>query len=93
VVSVGIVLGFALLYPLGGWMRPEGCDPITYGQIGTNLAEFGNSVSYSTLTFTALGFGDFQPEGLGRLLTTLETGLGAVLLALLVFILGRRAAR
>ena len=90
--SLLTVLGFALLYPLGGWMRPDGGDPITYGDI-TSLAEFGNSVYYSTLTFTALGFGDFQPVGFGRVLTAIETSLGAVLLAFLVFILGRRTAR
>jgi len=90
--SVVTVVGFALLYPLGGWMRPEGGDPLTYGDI-TSLAEFGNSIYYSTLTFTALGFGDFQPVGFGRVLTAIETSLGAVLLAFLVFILGRRTAR
>lgn len=91
--SLGIILSFALLYPLGGWMKPTDGDPITYAQIESNPVEILNSVYYSTLTYTALGFGDFQPVGLGRLLTTLETGLGAVMLALLVFILGRRAAR
>lgn len=50
-------------------------------------------VYYSTLTYTALGFGDFQPIGFGRLLIAIETSLGAVMLTLLVFILGRRAAR
>ncbi len=86
------VIGFALLYPLGGWMRPEGGEPVTYDGLAS-VAEFGNSLYYSTLTFTALGFGDFQPVGFGRVLTTIETSFGAVLLALLVFILGRRAAR
>lgn len=46
-----------------------------------------------TLTYTAIGFGELQPVGLGRLLTTVETGLGGVMLALLVFTLGRRAAQ
>jgi len=101
--SLSIILGFALLFPLGGWMKPEGGEPISYAQISTGegIAEavggffsiLGDSVYYSTLTFTALGFGDFNPVGFGRALTTIETGLGAVLLALLVFILGRRAAR
>ncbi|MFC6871925.1 pentapeptide repeat-containing protein [Halobellus marinus] len=91
--SLGIIFSFALLYPLGGWMKPTDGDPITYAQIAANPAEILNSVYYSTLTYTALGFVDFQPVGFGRLLTTIETALGAVMLALLVFILGRRAAR
>ena len=90
--SIATVIGFGLLYPLGGWMRPTGGDPVRYEGV-QSLAELGNSLYYSTLTFTALGFGDFQPVGFGRVLTTIETSLGAVLLALLVFILGRRAAR
>jgi uncharacterized protein YjbI with pentapeptide repeats len=91
--SIGIILGFALLFPVGGWMKPDGGTPITYTQIYSDPLELLNAVYYSTLTFTALGFGDFKPIGFGRALTTIETGLGAVLVALLVFILGRRAAR
>ena len=105
--SLGTIFGFSLLYPFGGWIKPEDGDPITYSEINTDLSALsdivsvssnfldilGDSLYYSTLTFTALGFGDFRPVGLGRMLTTVETGFGAVLLALLVFILGRRAAR
>lgn len=91
--SLAIIVSFALLYPLGGWIKPTDAAPITYGRIASTPVEILNAVYYSTLTYTALGFGDFQPVGLGRLLTTLETGLGAVMVALLVFILGRRAAR
>ncbi|WP_275093926.1 hypothetical protein [Halorubrum sp. Ib24] len=39
------------------------------------------------------GFGDFVPVRFGWVLTTVEMGLRAVLLVLLVFILGRRAGR
>jgi len=91
--SLGIIFSFALLYPLGEWMKPADSDPITYAQIASNPTEILDLFYYSTLIYTALGFGDFNPVGLGRLLTTIETGLGAVMLALLVFILGRRAAR
>lgn len=91
--SLAIIVGFALLYPLGGWIRSGNGTPIQFGGGEVLLVEFGNALYYSTLTFTALGFGDFTPVGFGRVLTTIETGLGAILLALLVFILGRRAAR
>lgn len=50
-------------------------------------------VYYSTLTFTALEFGDFRPTTtLGQLFTILGT-MSDTPLALLVFVLGRRAAR
>lgn len=93
-----IILAFTLLYPLGGWMRPV--EPggtlgqrLTIAQVLNNPTVLGESFYYSTLTFTTLGFGDFRPVGLGRFLTTVETGLGAILIALLVFVLGRRATR
>ena len=91
--SLGIILSFAFLYPLVGGIKPKGGKPVTYARIAANPLKILTSLYYSTLTYTALGFGDFQPVGVGRLLTTVETGLGAVMLALLVFILGRRAAR
>lgn len=47
---------------------------------------------YSTVTFTTLGFGDIQPATqASRYLAAIESFLGAVLMALLVFVLGRRA--
>lgn len=47
---------------------------------------------YSTVTFTTLGFGDIQPATqASRYLAAVESFLGAVLMALLVFVLGRRA--
>jgi hypothetical protein len=93
------VLGFALTYPLGGWMRPVGPGgeagvPLTYAGPGSVPRVVSESLYYSMLTFTTLGFGDFRPVGLvGRALTTAETALGAILIALLVFVFGRRAAR
>lgn len=59
----------------------------------------GNPVDalyFSTLTFTTLGLGDFQPEAtsqVARLLVTSQAALGAILIAIFVFVLGRRAAR
>lgn len=49
---------------------------------------------FSVVTFTTLGYGDIQPSnGATQALAGLESLLGAVLIALLVFVLGRRAAR
>lgn len=94
-----IVLAFALLFPVGGWIRPIGPDgtpedPITWSRIAEEPSLLWESVYYSTLTFTNLGFGDFRPaDTVGQALTVVQTASGAVLLALLVFVLGRRAAR
>jgi uncharacterized protein YjbI with pentapeptide repeats len=91
--SLATSFAFTFLYPLGGWVKPVEGEPITYGTIAENLWLLGEVLYYSTLTFTTLGLGDYRPVEAGRYLTTLNTALGAVLIALLVFVLGRRAAR
>jgi len=91
--SAGFVLFVALLYPLGEWLRPTGSEPITYTRIFENPELFFESLYFSTLTFTTLGMGDYEPIGFGQVLATANTTFGAILIALLVFVLGRRAAR
>jgi len=88
------IILIALLYPLDEWLQPAGGEPITYSRIldGEPGLLF-ESLYFSTLTFTTLGMGDYEPMGLGQVLATINTTIGAVLIALLVFVLGRRAAR
>ena len=104
VVGASIILAFGLLYPVGGvltaegWLRPvsaggEVGDYLTYSWSWETLGDLKESLYFSTLTFTTLGFGDFKPNGFGQVLTMLNTGLGALTVALLVWVLGRRAAR
>lgn len=87
-----VVLVFALLYPLGG-LEPASGEPVTYETIAEQPALLFDSIYFSTLTFTTLGMGDYQPSGVAQVLTTLQTATGAVLVALLVFVFGRRTAR
>jgi uncharacterized protein YjbI with pentapeptide repeats len=92
--SIGFIVLVSLFYPLGEWLRPTGGEAITYSRIlGGEWSLLLESLYYSTLTFTTLGMGDYEPMGFGQVLATLNTALGAVLIALLVFVLGRRAAR
>jgi hypothetical protein len=88
-----------VLYLVGGWVHPVNPNNTLGPAVSlTRLPEhpevIWQSLYYSTLTFTALGFGDFRPVGgLGQFVTIVETATGAILLALLVFVFGRRAAR
>jgi uncharacterized protein YjbI with pentapeptide repeats len=98
--SLLIVLSFAIIYPLGGYIEPVPragltTEPITFHRILSGEVELvWASVYYSTLTFTSLGFADYRPVGfVGQLLTVIEASSGAVLIALLVFVLGRRATQ
>ena len=99
--SFSIICTAALLYPLGGWLNRNG-DPIEYpGTVMTDspvvLSEYVNvfvdSFYFSVLTFLTLGFGDIQVSGFGRWIAVTQTALGALLLALLVYVYGRRASR
>ncbi|SNZ06048.1 Uncharacterized protein YjbI, contains pentapeptide repeats [Natronoarchaeum philippinense] len=87
-----IIVGFALLYPLGG-LVPNAGAAVTYATIADDPRLFFDSVYFSTLTFTTLGMGDYQPIGIARVLMSVQTSLGAITVALLVFVFGRRAAR
>jgi len=64
--------------------------PSYLDSLASTLAD---SIYFSTVTFTTLGFGDFSPVGFGRVLATVESALGVTLFAVLVFVLGRRATR
>lgn len=94
-----IIAAFAIVYLLGGWIHPvtpggELGAPVSITRVMQTPSVIWDSVYYSTLTFTALGFGDYRPVGtIGQFVTIAETAVGAILLALLVFVLGRRAAR
>ncbi len=57
-------------------------DTLVYG--------LGKSLYFSVITFTTLGYGDIQPIGFGETIAIIESFLGALLMAFLVFVLGRR---
>jgi uncharacterized protein YjbI with pentapeptide repeats len=88
-----IIVVAALMYPVFGVVSADGQTLIQYSaQSGVSLQDFLSSLYFSALTFTT-GFSGFQPLGFGRLIATIETLSGAVLLALLVFVFSRRATR
>lgn len=45
--------------------------------------EFWSSVYYSVVTFTTLGYGDFYPQGIGRVLAGMQALTGYIMLGLL----------
>jgi uncharacterized protein YjbI with pentapeptide repeats len=68
-------------------------DLIEHTETGEPATLF-ESLYFSALTFTTLGYGDFNPvTRAGRLLAVVETSIGVILLAILVFVFGRRATR
>lgn len=58
------------------------------------LGEFLWGLYFSVITFTTIGYGDLYPVGtFAKVLVGAESLSGAVLVALFVFVLGRRVAR
>jgi len=80
---------FTFLYPIWGLDPAGDSSTITYAQFPERLEE---SLYFSTLTFM-VGPVDYEPLGLGQWIAMVNTAIGPILIALLVFVFGRRAAR
>ena len=100
--SFVVMVLWAFLYPLVGGIDvpsdPTDTDTVAWDvlpkvifSLPNPLAEFATSLYFSVVTFTTLGYGDLHPAtGAAQALATIESFLGALLMALLVFVLGRR---
>lgn len=95
-----VIVGSALLYPTIGGLetRADSGGSITWRiENPESVSRFFfvfvmlRSLYFSTITFTTLGYGDITPVGTwARALAGAESLLGAMLTALLVFVLSRR---
>ncbi len=102
-----LILIFALLFSLIGIGNPEIIelkgsaihqnsgnivDLVSKGFIRNNtVRNFPDSLYFSLITFTTLGYGDFRPlEGIGRILAGSEAFIGAFMMALFVYTFARR---
>lgn len=97
--SAALIVGSAVLYPLTGGIREVAGDSVITYRIAdpevsptTYMIEvFFKSLYFSVVTFSSLGYGDIQPVGgYARLIASVETLLGTLLMALLIFVLTRR---
>jgi len=105
--SVVIIILFALSFSLIGIGKPEIIELKGTGiyQNSGNIVDlaikgfsenseirnFPDSLYFSLITFTTLGYGDFRPlEGLGRFLAGSEAFIGALMMALFVYTFARR---
>ncbi|WP_234572200.1 potassium channel family protein [Rhodohalobacter sp. 614A] len=57
------------------------------------LSDIGNSLYFSMITFTTLGYGDASPIGLSKLFASLESFFGAIFISLFIFTLARQVQR
>ncbi|USZ77661.1 potassium channel family protein [Halorussus vallis] len=96
--SLVVVVVAALLYPLtGGIQEIQAGQPVTYTLDNPDEVPWWwlgevlfKSLYFSVVTFATLGLGDIQPIGsFARLIAGVESVLGSLLAALLVFVLAR----
>lgn len=103
-ISLFTILIGSILYPLAGIRYSSTSETVTWANALETSNVFpeaaihvfqvwADSIYFSTATFTTLGYGDIQPLGWGKAIATVESFLGALLLALFVFVLGRISAR
>lgn len=93
-----VILVSAFLFPLtGGIEETSGETSIIWSlenleaSPGFLLFVYLKSIYFSIITFTTLGYGDIRPVGnLARAIAGIESLLGALLTAILVFVLSRR---
>jgi uncharacterized protein YjbI with pentapeptide repeats len=87
------VLGAGAVTVLSCGLVYNAFDLVEHADSGGAVTLF-EALYFSALTFTTLGYGDFNPVSeLGQVLAVAETSMGVVLLAILVFVFGRRATR
>lgn len=77
-----VILAFALGYRVFGFTLAENCGPWSDGK----APDFGtlDSIYFSIVTFSTLGYGDFRPCPDARLLAALEAMVGNLHLGLIV---------
>ncbi|WP_185715636.1 pentapeptide repeat-containing protein [Halocatena pleomorpha] len=99
-VSIMLILSCGVLYPLAGGVRITGDGgPTTYTFERIQTAPLSwttevllQSIYFSVVTFSTLGYGDIKPVGYwAQLLSGIEAILGTLFAALLVFVLARSA--
>ena len=73
------------------FIKKSQSDEYTIRYLGPILGSFLNCLYFSVVTFTTLGYGDFQPAvGLSRFFVSLESIIGAITMALFVYTFARR---
>src|SRR6185295_1935455 len=75
-LSMGIIIFFGAIY----WINS---DLISANTINKNF-NFGDSLYFSTITFTTLGYGDFSPIGWLKILSAIEAFTGVVNMGFLI---------
>ncbi|MGF1767778.1 ion channel [Enterovibrio makurazakiensis] len=92
--SLALILISAMLYFITG-IQYAG-DPVGYSSelgLGSNAQAFAECLYYSVVTFTTLGYGDYIPVGMSRLVAATEAFTGSFTIALFVVVFVKKMTR
>lgn len=92
--SLSIITFFGFAYWLFGITDGNQLVSFQYDSTFTqNLTHFGNTLYFSVVTFTTLGYGDLVPIGFSRTLAAIEAFTGSFTLALFVVVFVKKMTR
>lgn len=93
-VSVFVILSLAVLYAIVGIQHGDSINSFAYATTFTeSIQVFFNSLYFSIVTFTTLGYGDFSPVGISRVIASIQAITGSFFIALFVVVFVRRMTR
>jgi len=92
--SISMIVISAIIYFFGGLSGANGNIQFqTQLSFSENLLNFFNSLYFSVVTFTTLGYGDVTPMGLMRFFASLEAFIGSFSMALFVVVFVKKMTR
>ncbi|EMA34388.1 pentapeptide repeat-containing protein [Haloarcula japonica] len=101
--GIALIILSGLLYPFIGGFRADSSSEVYRLNfvLPTSIADLCHAVGtvmhsfyFSMITFTTIGYGDLYPTGTGsKILVAFESLMGGLILAMFVYVLGRRIAR
>ncbi|WP_420590623.1 ion channel [Bacterioplanoides sp.] len=92
--SLAMIVCCALIYFVMG--VTTGADMLHYSMdvsVSENLLRFLNSLYFSIVTFTTLGYGDIAPVGVARFVAAMEAFFGSFTMALFVVVFVKKMTR
>jgi uncharacterized protein YjbI with pentapeptide repeats len=90
ILSILVILLCALVYWWTGSIQYDGAE----SGINRTVDGFGHAIYYSSISFISSNFGSYTvTSGISKFVTVLQSTVGVVFLALLVFVVSRRAER
>lgn len=93
-ISVLVILFFSLIFLFTGLSYGDETIIFSFSNsFNENLMHFFNSLYFSVVTFTTLGYGDILPVGISKLFAGLEALLGGFILALFVVVFVKKMTR